>query len=98
MPKESEIRKKAIKKLTAKNWLCWFPPKTRYHHTDILKIGDLVCAKGRQIKFIQLTTVSNLSTRKKKIEKFLAENKLKTPTELWAYSKKNKEFKIIKLS
>jgi len=97
MPKEAEIRKKALKKLTNKNWICWFPPKTRYHHTDILGIADLICIKGKQIKFIQLTTISNLSTRKRKIEKFLAKNKLKIPTDVWGYSKKNKKFKIIKI-
>jgi len=102
MPKESEIRKKAVAKLTNERWLYWYPPKVRYLQTDIFGIFDIICCKKAvgDLKFIQLTTVSNLSTRRKKIQKFLTENRIsskitrKAGIEIWAWSKRKKSFKI----
>lgn len=102
MPKESEIRKKAIQILEGDNWIYWYPPKVKFKQNDIFGAFDMVCCKKRKghLKFIQLTTISNLSTRRKKIAGFLKTNRLKSKSpfaagvEIWAWSKNKKSFKV----
>ena len=67
MPKEAEIRKKAIKILTDENWICWHPSKVKYQQNDIFGIVDLLALRGKKIKNIQLTTLPNVSAKRKKI-------------------------------
>ena len=102
MAKEAVIRKKTIEILEAQRWLTWRAPKVKYNQTDIFGIFDIICwQKGTgKFKFIQLTTLSNLSTRRKKIQNFFKKNKInwkprgKIKIELWAWNKRNKTFKI----
>lgn len=102
MPKEAEIRKKAVEILEQNKWTYWYPPKVRFKQNDIFGVFDMVCCKKRSgdLKFIQLTTVSNLSTRRKKIQNFLKENKVNpkksfgADIEIWAWAKKKREFKV----
>lgn len=103
MAKESEIRKKAIEILTEKKWITWWPAKVKFKQNDIFGAFDIICCKKNagNIKLIQLTTVSNLSARRKKIQAFFKENRI-NPTksvfgaevEIWAWNEKNKIFKI----
>jgi len=101
--KEAEIRKRAIEKLKKEKWILWYPAKIRFKQNDIFGIFDLICWKRRtgEIKFIQLTTKANLSTREKKIKKFIKKNRLPKrkflDIEIWGWSKKEKKFKIIKI-
>jgi hypothetical protein len=97
MAKETEIRKKALEILKKEGWVCWWPAKVKFRESDIFGAFDLIISRKNKIKFIQLTTTSNLSTRRKKVEKFLKINKLKIPSEIWGYSQKSKGFKIIKI-
>ena len=97
MPSESEIRKKAIGELTREKWLTWFPPKVKYKQADVFGIIDILAWKRRRQRNIQLTTVSNLSTRKKKIIDFLKKNKIGFPIELWAWHSREKRFKKEKI-
>ena len=97
MPKEALIRKKAIQILEEEKWVCWWPAKVKFKKNDIFGVFDVVCSRKNKIKFIQLTTTSNSSTRRKKIEKFLKTMKLKIPSEVWGYSKKHHKFKIEKI-
>ena len=98
--KEAEIRKKAIEILQGKGWATWFPSKARFKQNDIFGIFDLICWKKKngELKFVQLTTVSNLSTRRKKIQNFLKKNKINPKRnlgiEIWAWNRKKKAFKI----
>lgn len=102
MPKEAVIRKKATEILEQDNWIYWYPPKVRFKQNDIFGAFDMVCCKKAKghLKFIQLTTVSNLSARRKKIANFLRENKMSpqvpfgAAVEIWAWNKKHKEFKV----
>jgi len=100
MAKESEIRKKAVQILEKQKWLIWWPSRAIFKQNDIFGIFDLICLKKRagDLKFIQLTTLSNLSTRRKKIKNFLKKNRLfkKNPMniEVWGWNKRKKEFKI----
>lgn len=102
MRQEAQTRKKAIAILKKKNFVCWHPAKVKYKQNDIFGVFDLVCwqRKTTNIKFIQLTTLPNLSTRKKKIKNFLKKNKLSKQSlvdiEVWGWNKRDKIFKTIK--
>jgi hypothetical protein len=104
MPKEAEIRKKAVQVLAKQNWLVWWPAKAIFKQNDIFGIFDLICVKKRagNLKFIQLTTLPNLSTRKKKIRAFFKKIKINSRirnnmgVEIWAWDSRNKTFKIEK--
>jgi len=98
--KEREIRKKAIKILEDQEWVCWFPSRIKWKkETDIFGVFDLICWQKRtaNIKFVQLTTLPNLSTRKKKIKDFLKKNKLSAQVSVeivvWGWDQKKREFK-----
>ena len=93
MPKETTIRKKAIQILKDKGWIVWFAPKVKYQQTDVFGIIDLLAIKGKRMKKIQLTTLANISTRRRKIQKFLKKFKIKMSVEIWAWNQKKKEFK-----
>jgi len=97
MPNEAEIRKRAIKILTNKNWICWYPSRARYKQNDIFGIIDLLAIKGKRLKKIQLTTLPNVSTKRKKIKSFFKKTRAKLSVEIWAWSNKNKRFKIEKI-
>jgi len=105
MPKENQIRKKAVEKLKGKNYIFWYPAKIKFKQNDIFGVFDLICWKKRvgELKFIQLTTLPNLSTRRKKIKNFLKRNKISLSArsdikiEIWAWSKREKKFRIIKI-
>lgn len=102
MPKEAVIRKKAIEILEKERWIVWWPAKVKFRQTDIFGIFDLICWKKNigNFKLIQLTTVSNLSARRKKISNFFKENKMNlrraegVETEIWAWGQSQKAFKV----
>jgi len=91
--KEAEIRKRAIKILTDTNWIYWYPPKVKYKQTDVFGIIDVLALKGKREKNIQLTTLSNVSARRKKIITFFKKFKVELPVEIWAWDKKKKKFR-----
>jgi len=98
--KEATLRKKVIE-ILRDNWVCWYAPKVRYKETDLFGIWDLVCLKKRDasspVRFIQITTLSNISARRKKILKFLKENNIHRQSEIWGWDKKKRKFKIVKV-
>jgi len=98
MAKEAEIRKKAIGKLQDDGWITWFAPKVKFKQTDVFGIIDLLALKGKKKKNIQLTTMSNLSARRKKITCFLKENKIEMTVEIWAWNGIKKQFKKEKIN
>jgi len=98
--KEIGIRKEAIKILEKEKWIVWYPSKVRWRkEQDIFGVFDLVCIWKHMIKFIQLTTLSNIRAREKKIKKFLDKNKVKLywSPEVWGWNNKKKEFKILEV-
>jgi len=97
MAKEAEIRKKAIKILKKEKWVTWFAPKVKFKQTDVFGIIDLLALKGKKRKNIQLTTLPNVSAKRKKITNFLKKYKVELPVEIWAWSKKEKKFRIEKI-
>ncbi len=94
MPKEFQIRKKAIQILEEKKWIVWCPSKVRYQQNDVFGIIDVLAIKGKHKKNIQLTTLSNISARRKKITNFIKKFKVEISVEIWAWNNKKKEFKI----
>ena len=68
--REAEIRKKAIEILRSDKWIVWYAPKVKYKQTDVFGIIDVLALKGKQKKNIQLTTLPNVSGRRKKIKVF----------------------------
>jgi len=93
MAKEKLIRKKAIEILRRDKWVVWFAPKVKFKQTDVFGIIDLLALRGRQRKNIQLTTLPNVSTKRKKIINFLKKNKVELPVEIWSWNSRKKEFK-----
>ena len=98
MSKEAAIRKKAIEILEGQGFVCWFAPKVKFKKTDIFGIVDLMALRGRQKKNIQITTLPNVSARRKKISAFLKKHQVEFPVEIWAWDKKRKTFKKEKIS
>ncbi|MGB9743431.1 MAG: hypothetical protein ACPLW9_01820 [Minisyncoccales bacterium] len=98
MPSESVIRKKAIEILNNNGWVTWHPARARFKQNDVFGIIDLLAAKKRSLKKIQLTTVANISTKRKKIINFLKENKIQMAIEIWAWSQKEKKFRKEKIN
>jgi len=96
--KESKIRKNAIEILKAQGWVCWFPSKVRFQETDIFGILDLACWRKNKMKFIQLTTTSNMSARRKKMRTFMDKHGVSYPSiELWGWHNDKKFFKVEKI-
>lgn len=94
--KEITIRRKAIEILTEKGFVSWYPPRVRWRKEgDIFGVFDLLTVnkKSGQILFIQLTTLSNVRAREKKIKA----KGLPIYSEVWGYDKKNKIFKVISI-
>ena len=98
MPKETKIRKEAIQILNRKGWITWFPSRAIYKQNDVFGIIDLLAVKGRRMKKIQLTTLPNISVKRKKITNFLKKNKVQMTVEIWAWSSKKKQFKKEKIN
>ncbi len=96
--REAKIRKKAVEILRKEGWITWFGPKVKFKQTDIFGIIDLLALKGKRQKNIQLTTLSNVSFRRKKIINFLKKNKVELPVEIWGWNLKKREFKKEKIN
>lgn len=96
--KESEIRKKVI--AAHPDWVVWFPAKVKYQETDIFGVFDLLLIKknSSQLKWIQLTSYSNVPARKKKILAFFSANLVFIRNaEIWGWNESKKEFRVVKL-
>ena len=93
MPKEYIIRKKAIQILEGMGWVCWYAPKVRWKQTDVFGIIDVLALRGKEKKNIQLTTLPNVSAKRKKIFNFCTTFKVEIPVEIWAWCDKKKCFK-----
>ena len=94
--KESAIRKKALEILEKNGWTTWFPKKVRYQETDVFGVFDILALRRSVVRWIQITSLSNIRARERKIRGFLRQAKADLPWECWGYNKKKKVFKIIK--
>ncbi len=97
MAKEALIRKKAIQILEEKGWITWYAPKAKFRSSDIFGIIDLLALKGRRKKNIQLTTLPNVSARRKKVVNFLKKFKVELVVEICAWDQRKKKFRKEKI-
>ena len=102
--KEYQIRKLAIKEIEKKGGIIWFPPKVKWRKEgDIFSCFDLIVIyPPSEIVFIQLTTLSNIRAREKKIVNWMKYNDVSIYCEVWGYDQnwkiKNKPmFKILNI-
>ena len=91
---EYQIKQKAKEICKQNKWLYYAPPKTRFQHSDIFNIADCLIWREEGIILVQLTTLSNLSARRRKIKKIMENISFSCPTQIWAYDKTRKVFKI----
>jgi len=96
--REAEIRKRCLQILNEAEWICWHPSKVRFKQNDVFGIIDVLAVKGKQKKNIQLTTLANVSARRRKILDFLRENKVELCVEIWAWDSKSKGFRKEKVN
>ena len=98
--KEAEIVKKAVQELKLQG-ICavWVAHKKKFYpDSDVFGIFDIVYYEkhGNQTHtgFIQVTTLSNLSHRRKKIISFFAAQNLAVPARVfvWAYDRNRSRF------
>ncbi len=97
--KESEIQKLAVQKLERDGFTYWFPPRT-WGERDILGVFDFIGIKERHIILVQITTISHLSHRRKKITDFYERSRIQLfPNNvfIWAWDKRINAFKIEKI-
>lgn len=94
--KETELRKIAISKLENFGFTVWFPPHIKYFQNDIFGVFDLIAIKEQGIiNFIQITTLPNLSARRKKILTFFSQTGfIYHRVYIWAWDNKINDFKI----
>ena len=98
MAKEANIRKKAIKILEEAGWITWYPSKVKFKQNDVFGVIDVLALRRSQKKNIQLTTLPNISTRRKKILAFLTNYQVSLPVEIWGWNSKKKIFKKEKVN
>jgi len=105
MVREATIRKKARDILEKDGYVTWCAAKAKYQSSDIFGVFDCVAVKkgegeyvcSDQVRYIQWTTKSNLSARRRKILAFFDENNLWIPCEIWSYDNDKGKFKIEQL-
>lgn len=92
--REAGIKKKVYAAMEKEGYIGWSPAKVKYRETDIFGIYDGVFIKDSHIRWLQWTSRSNISARRKKIQKFFDDNDVFIPCEIWGWNDKKKEFKI----
>ena len=101
---ESQIKKIVRTQLEKENYLVWYPPVSRFapkfsycvdkvSAKDIFGIFDCMGLKDSEIRYIQYTSLSNMSARKKKILKFFEDYDVFVPCEVWGI-RDDKTYKI----
>ncbi len=109
MVKEIQIKKKVIQELTDKGWTittftrsqfgsCFtYTPTELLRGDDAFTILDGIAWRGNKKKFLQWTSKSNMSSRRKKIREFKKRYDLYGVVELWGYDPIKKTFKVEKI-
>jgi len=88
MAQESIIKREVKLILADEGYVFWSGAKAMYQSSDIFGIFDCIAAKRgktNELRFIQYTSMSNMSARRHKIKTFFLTNDLFIPSELWGY-------------
>ena len=95
---ENELFTLAKSLMDATGWTYWFPKRT-WGERDIAGIFDFISFKGSHLRLVQITTISNVSHRVKKIKKFCAAHNLRIETAwIWGWDEKIKRFRFFKIT
>ena len=96
---EKSMRQRTSQILQAGGWSFWWPPKVKFYECDIFGIFDCVAIRGKEINFIQITDWTNVSARRRKIKKFMVDNRCEfTDAYIFAYHKTSAELRIEKIN
>lgn len=103
--KENDIYKILKIDLEKNGWIIWKSPSFKKMRWDIFGVFDLICVSNKEIfcenneiRFIQFTSLPNLSARRNKIKEFLKKNKIfLNNCYIYAYDKKKSIFRIEKI-
>jgi len=99
MPSEAQINNLAICELYDKGFYYWIAPRGEFKkHIDIFGVFDIIAFKGKYFKFIQVTSLPNHAARRKKVQEFIDRTGFAGWSEVWSWDKKNKRFRIEKIS
>lgn len=75
----------------------WFPKNT-WGQRDVFGVYDFIAVKRNTTMFVQVTTLSNVSHRYKKINAFFNDWDVDVANSfIWAWDKKADKFKIIRV-
>ncbi len=88
MAKEYAIKQRVKLELANDGWVFWSGAKAMYQSSDIFGVFDCIAVKRGQsntFRFIQYTSIGNMSARRSKIKKFFLANNLFIDSELWGY-------------
>lgn len=96
--KERDLKKRVDEILKISGYVVWWPPKVRFLQNDIFGVFDCVAAKDDAVLFIQITTLTNVSHRRKKINDFLYHSKVSLSAQIWAWDDKKAGFRIFDLN
>jgi hypothetical protein len=97
--KENEIYKKFVEKFIDKDKVFWKAPCYQKLSWDIFGIFDIIVIDkySHEILFAQLTTLTNLSHRRKKIQDFFTQQEFVIPNSyIFAYDPETGSWKIEK--
>ena len=94
--KESRLRQKLKEKLGIYG-LIWFPAKIKYYENDIFGCFDCIWYVDGRIILIQVTTLTNLSHRRKKILNHFPRGTGGIPKDsyIYAWNDKLQYFKVV---
>lgn len=98
--KERDIRNKAVELFKNSGHITWFAPKIKWHSTDIFGIFDLVVVSRNthETWFVQLTDITNLAHRRKKIIDYFVEHNVVIPNSfIFAWDHKKNDFKKVRV-
>ena len=100
MPSEAVLRKKAKDEILRQRGIVWFAPRVRYGiEKDIFGVYDclLIYPPNVLIIPIQITTMGNVRARERKIKRFMKKFKVNIFSQIFAYDKKQKKFRVFNI-
>ena len=94
--REAEIKRRAIQEIIKQKGIPWFASKVKWKkESDAFGVWDgLIIYPPTMLIPIQLTTIGNIRAREKKIKKFLVDKGVEIFSQIWAWDKKKKKFRI----
>jgi hypothetical protein len=95
--RETQLKKLLKKEFETKAIAYYFAPRVKWQSCDIFGVYDVVTWDGYTTDFIQITTLTNVSHRKRKIFNFFKEKMIVPPhhSYIYAYDEKTKDFRRI---